>query len=76
MPASIVHAAAVVTCPLASQSSDHLGKLALVVIVAVLIGGVAQYVGWRALGDHWRALLVSVPTVVGAIYLLQDLFNH
>ncbi|WP_433728417.1 hypothetical protein ACQP2Y_14890 [Actinoplanes sp. CA-051413] len=75
MPASIVHAAAQATCALAGQGSDHLGKLALEVIVAVLIGGVAQYVGWRALGDHWKALLVSVPTVVGAIYLLRDLFN-
>jgi hypothetical protein len=35
------------------------GVLALVVIFSLLVAGVAHYIGWRALGNHFKAQLVA-----------------
>ena len=60
----------------AGQGSDPLGAVALEVIAALLVAGIAQYVGWRAFNDQWKAVLVSAPCAVGTFSMLADIFNN
>jgi hypothetical protein len=47
------------------------GVLALVVIFSLLVAGAAHYVGWRALGSHFKAQLIAWAAFAGTASLIM-----
>ena len=72
---TLAYGLAPAACAPAGQDSGNQGALALVIVAALLVGGICQYVARQAFNNSWQALLISAPCVVGVIYLLKDIFN-